>query len=824
MPEPQASVPGVVSTIAAKCRRCYNCVRSCPAKAIRVHGGQAEVLADRCIGCGNCLKVCGQDAKQVQSSLATVQAMLAAQTADSPVIAVLAPSYPAAFDNLSGERLISALRKLGFAKVMEVGFGAELVALRYAELLASPPDHPVISSPCPALVSYVEKYLPDLTPNLAPLVSPMVALGLAIKQHYYPGALVVFIGPCVAKKMEMLDPALVGAIDAVMTFQELDQLFEQEQLIPRALPPSMPDGPLPHYGSLFPVSGGLLKAAAIRADLMDDSIVVVEGPERCLSALHEVQAGNFKGRFLDLLFCEGCIAGPSYAGTMSPLARRERVTDHVRRLCEQAQDPALALSQLSDLNVSRGYRLPPINVQLPNDTELRDILAKTDKFTVEDELNCGACGYATCRDKAVAVYQGLAEPEMCLPYLIDQMQINLEKIGRSKEEIEKAREQAARAQELASMGQLAADIAHEISTPLTQVVVFAQLLRDSMAEDDPKREDLAAIVAESLHARDVMAGLKGFARQRQPLWEDTNLKAVINEALEEANPQLEESQVELTVDLAPEIPQLVADANLLQQVIVNLINNSLDAITGPGRIEINGRLSADRRSVELQVRDTGCGIPPNLLPQIMQPFVTTKTNRRGAGLGLAVAHGVMRAHGGELLIDSKPGHGTTITMRIPITAARTIESNETIKVLLVDDDPDLLEIHRLRLAGMGFKVMTAERSDEAIDLADREIPDAFVLDLMMEKMDSGARLARAFRRDPRFRTSPIVLLTGVAEVTGFDMQRNPREVMDWMKIDAWYDKPAPIPELAATIRRLLAAPPAEDAPAAPAPGDAITTP
>jgi len=128
---------------------------------------------------------------------------------------------------------------------------------------------------------------------------------------------------------------------------------------------------------------------------------------------------------------------------------------------------------------------------------------------------------------------------------------------------------------------------------------------------------------------------------------------------------------------------------------------------------------------------------------------------------------------------------------------------ETIKVLLVDDDPDLLGAHHLALAALGFEVLTAERSDEALALADREIPDAFVLDLMMEQMDSGARLARALRRDPRFRTSPIVLLTSVADMTGFEFQRNPREVMDWMKIDAWFDKPAPMPEVAATIRRLL---------------------
>lgn len=800
MPELQPGSHGVVSTIAAKCRRCYNCVRSCPAKAIRVQNGQAEVLAERCIGCGNCLKVCGQDAKQVQSALATVQAFLAAEM---PVVAILAPSYPAAFDNLDGGSLVTALRRLGFALVMDVGFGAEIVAEKYAQLLATPTDRPVITSPCPALVSYVEKYLPDLTPNLAPIVSPMMALARAVKERYQPGSRVVFIGPCVAKKMERLDPALTGQVDAVITFVELGQLFEEAALIPRALPPSEPDEPLPHYGALFPVSGGLLKAAALRADLMDDSIVVIEGAERCLSALRELQAGGFRGRFLDLLFCEGCIAGPAFAGNMSALARRERVTAHVRELCQTAQPPHAAVAALAALDVTRGYACAPVSVRVPSETELRDILAKNDKFSVEDELNCGACGYSTCRDKAIAVYQGLAEPEMCLPYLIDQLQINIEKLGRSKEEIEKARESAARAQELASMGQLASDIAHEISQPLTQVVVFAQLLRDSIPAGDPKREDLATIVAEALHARDVMAGLKGFARQRQPLWENTSLKMIVEQALAEARPELEESKATLTVELSEDLPPMVADPGLLQQVLVNLINNSLDALRGPGRIDITGALSNDRRFAELIVRDDGCGIPPDLLPQIMQPFVTTKTTRRGAGLGLAVAHGVVRAHGGEILIDTKPEQGTTITVRVPVTAPRHAESQETIKLLLVDDDPDLLEIHRLRLAGMGFKVMTAERSDEALELADREIPDAFVLDLMMEKMDSGARLARALRRDPRFRDAPMILLTGVGEVTGFEVQRNPREVMSWMKIDAWFDKPAPIPELAATIRRLL---------------------
>jgi len=799
-------IAGVVSTIAAKCRRCYNCVRSCPAKAIRVLSGQAQVLAERCIGCGNCLKVCGQDAKQVQSAVSTVQGMLACSPEEAPVAAILAPSYPAAFhDDIAAGQIIAALKALGFARVMEVGFGAELVGARYAELITHPPEHPLISTPCPALVNYIEKYMPDLTPYLAPVVSPMIALARAIKQRFMPGARVVFIGPCVAKKLEIMDAAVAGDVEAVLTFLELSQLLQEAGIEPAALAPVEADGPWPHYGGLFPLSGGLLKTAALQADIMDSSILVVEGPDRCLEVLRELQAGHFSARFLDMLFCEGCIGGPAFANNLSPWARRERVIAHVRRRQAQAPPPQTVLQQLRTVDLRRAFLTPPIPVKLPSETELRDILARTEKYAPEDELNCGACGYPTCRDKAIAVYQGLAEPEMCLPYLIDQLQVNLEKLERSKEQIEKAREQAARAQELAAMGQLAADIANEISAPLSQVVVYAQLLRDRMPADDPRREDLGLIIHEAMHAREVLNELRGFARQKQPQWQETDLRQVVQNALGEIQPRLADTQIAIQVDIAPEIKPFVADPDLLQQVLVHLLTNSVEAMPeGRGKIEISARPAAEQGWLELVVRDNGSGIPEELLPHLMQPFVTTKHERRGAGLGLAFAHGVVRTHGGEIHIESRVGEGTSVIVRLPSGAPRALDAEEAIKVLLVDDDPDLLEVHRLRLAALGFNVLTAERSDEALEIADREIPDAFVLDLMMEKMDSGARLARALRRDPRFRLAPIILLTSVTELTGFDFKRNPREVMNWMKIDAWFDKPAPIPELASTIRQLLA--------------------
>jgi len=183
--------------------------------------------------------------------------------------------------------------------------------------------------------------------------------------------------------------------------------------------------------------------------------------------------------------------------------------------------------------------------------------------------------------------------------------------------------------------------------------------------------------------------------------------------------------------------------------------------------------------------------------------VTTKQGHPGAGLGLAVAHGVIQAHGGDIQVESAVDQGTTVTLTLPCDLAPEAKP-EAIKVLVVDDDADFLEQHRLVLESMGFAVVTAERSDEALEVANREIPDAFVLDMMMERNDSGARLARALRRDPRFRRAPVIMLTSVVSDMGFDFYRNPGEVLEWMKADAWFDKPAPFAEMASLIRRHVA--------------------
>jgi two-component system NtrC family sensor kinase len=239
----------VVSTIQEKCKRCYNCVRHCPAKAIKVEDGQAKVLQERCIACGSCIKVCHQEAKAVRDGIGAVKDLF---WKSETVIGCLAPSFPAAFPQAKPGQIISAVRALGFTEVLEVAFGADLVARAHRQWFRSHSDQLVISSPCPALILYIRKYLPSLLVHVAPIVSPMVALGRAVKQIYQPGAKVVFIGPCISKKAEIDDEEVSPDVDAVLTFVELQRMMDESHLGIERMAETAPDGPVANMGRIFP--------------------------------------------------------------------------------------------------------------------------------------------------------------------------------------------------------------------------------------------------------------------------------------------------------------------------------------------------------------------------------------------------------------------------------------------------------------------------------------------------------------------------------------------------------------------------------------------
>ncbi|MDN5347413.1 MAG: hypothetical protein PWP65_977 [Clostridia bacterium] len=408
----------IVKTITGQCKMCYSCVRNCPVKAIKVVDGQAQVVPELCIACGHCVKVCSQKAKEVVKEVDKVKAFLAGGKA----IACLAPSFVAEFHPAWPGQVVAALRKLGFYEVHEVAFGAHLVTQEYLTYLREEADgrQGLISTPCPAVVSLVEKYFPRLLPQLIPVVSPMIALGRYLKTKKGPHVKTVFIGPCVAKKAEALEDGLAGAVDAVLTFAELKELLHVQGIDPETLGESPFNNDFPYLGRLYPIGGGLLRSTGIAADILENRVLVVEGRDDCLEFLRAINEGKMVPQLVDMLFCKGCINGPMMQNEYSPFRRRRIVADFARQGMEKAF-PQQQLD-LTGVNLRREFHDKSIRFPQPSEAEIRNILAELGKMTPEDELNCGACGYASCREKAVAVYQGLAENRMCLPYLITQLQ------------------------------------------------------------------------------------------------------------------------------------------------------------------------------------------------------------------------------------------------------------------------------------------------------------------------------------------------------------------------------------------------------------------
>src|SRR5450759_2663619 len=307
----------LVYTIKELCRTCYTCVRECPAKAIRIVGGQAEVIDERCIACGNCTMVCSQGAKVF---LNTTDRVIKLLETESRVAAIIAPSFPAEFFDIPDHLILTGMIKaLGFKYVAEVSFGADLVADRYKKLVSESKNF-YISSDCPSIVNYVKFYHPVLVDNLAPIVSPMVAMSRVVREKYGKDTKIVFIGPCIAKKAESSE------IDEAITFTEL-----RDMLTDRGITPETGidfDQPLGGRGAIFPVARGLLQTAKISDNAITGNIIAAEGRIDFQSALKEFEAGLIKNQHMELLCCEGCIMGPGLSKNGKQYNRRALVSSY----------------------------------------------------------------------------------------------------------------------------------------------------------------------------------------------------------------------------------------------------------------------------------------------------------------------------------------------------------------------------------------------------------------------------------------------------------------------------------------------------------------
>jgi len=406
-----------IVTYKERCRRCYSCVRTCPVKAIKVDQGFAEIIYDRCIGCGNCLS-CPQNAKVVVDKMVKTQELL---TSGAPVVAVLGCSFPSHFHSITPGQLVAGLKSLGFREVHEGAYGARMISDSYRETLQNA-QLPLISSHCPAVVDLIERHYPKLLPNLIGIVSPMIAMGRFIKGVLGEETRVVYVSSCIAAKFEVQSAESAGAIDVVLTYREMDKLFKSRGINPAALGEAAFDGIDPGVGRLFTLAGGPLKVFGIEPDFLDTETVTAEGEAHTIGIIRDLAADRIAPSFVDLRFCDGgCVDGPA----------RDRELNHFykRKLIVNYNNTALPYNTalhydleppLPDLR--RSYSEKSRKLPSPGTDDVKRILNTTNKFTQGDELNCRACGYNTCREHAVAVFQGLADIEMCLPYNMQQIE------------------------------------------------------------------------------------------------------------------------------------------------------------------------------------------------------------------------------------------------------------------------------------------------------------------------------------------------------------------------------------------------------------------
>ena len=417
-----------VETIKERCRVCYTCVRECPAKAIRIADGQAEVIGQRCIGCGNCVRVCSQHAKQVIGSIEEVRALL---DSGAPAAVCLAPSFPAEFTDISPERLVGMLRRLGFARSQKSPSARTWWPTPTGSCWRRTTARG--TSPRPARRS-------SATSSATIRSSWTTWRRSSRRWSPPPGACggstgrnceVVFVGPCIAKKQESRTVHVGSEVDAVLTFAELRQMFAEAGITPDAVEPGEFDPPRAGSGALFSISRGLLQAAAIREDLIAGQVIAADGRTNFADAIKEFEAGTMDARLLEMLCCNGCIMGAGMSSTLPLFARRARISEYVRarlRPEDRRRGPAVP-KELEGLDLSRGFAPNDQRIPVPSPDELTSILARMGKLKPEDELNCGACGYDTCREHAIAIHRGLAESEMCLPYTIDQLRKTVKELA-----------------------------------------------------------------------------------------------------------------------------------------------------------------------------------------------------------------------------------------------------------------------------------------------------------------------------------------------------------------------------------------------------------
>jgi two-component system, NtrC family, sensor kinase len=545
---------------------------------------------------------------------------------------------------------------------METAFGADLISSYYLKEFQSENRRTIISSSCPAVVSYIEKYFIELVPKLAPVISPMIAMGRYIKSVYGDDSKIVFIGPCTAKMKEAKDIEVSGVIDAVLTFTELKKIFRDKDISLDEIKDSDFDPPYAYIGKSFPLAGGLLKTAGISDDILEKEIIVVEGKKKVVEIIEELSEDKINAKFVDILFCEGCISGPAIDSKLNYYSRRETVVKYIQEKINSTDKQLWKSNVYNSRNIklTRGYSDRRQRKPYPSEERIREILADTNKYSVSDELNCGACGYTTCREYAVAIAKDLAEKDMCLPFLIDTL-------GKAYDDLKNTQEQLQSAEKLASIGQLAAGVAHEINNPLGTILLYASMLQkeNSIVENVQHSSDLELILEEANRCKNIVSNLLNFARQGKLKMSRFNVFLMLNKIIKNAKVNPAFKNILFSLDKQNADPVIQGDEDQLRQVFINIINNACESMEESKEKVLGIRMKGDDEKLSVEIMDTGTGIPKENVNKVFTPFFTTKKIGKGTGLGLAISYGIIKMHKGQIGFTSTEGSGTVFTIELP---------------------------------------------------------------------------------------------------------------------------------------------------------------
>lgn len=385
----------------SNCKNCYKCIRHCPVKSIRFADHQAHIVKEQCILCGECFVACPQDAKQIRNDVSLVKEMIAS---GKPVYASIAPSFVANYDGADLSSMSKSLKKLGFTDVAETAIGATIVKKQYEEIIRSGETKAVISSCCHTVNTLIQKNYPEAIPYLAKVMSPMQAHCTKLREDY-PDSYIVFIGPCISKKEEA--DQYPGIVDCVLTFEELSGWIKNEDITIE------PAEDTKIYGEgkarLFPIPGGIIRSMVTDPNY---DYIPIDGIDNCIRAISNIISGNLTNCFIEMSACAGsCVGGPAMDKDHNML-----ISDYIRiNHYAGVNDFSVACPPVNQLNKQFTYL--GSNGQMPGSIAINEILHKMGKSSPDQELNCGSCGYNTCREKAIAVYQGKADLTMCLPFL-----------------------------------------------------------------------------------------------------------------------------------------------------------------------------------------------------------------------------------------------------------------------------------------------------------------------------------------------------------------------------------------------------------------------